>query len=87
MRLEIGTKSNETKPKEVILTMSINPAIPVGICLISCALPDMDRVRKSTGQLGHILDALDGPTVLAQDLKVSVVAGGDGQLRAHGDHL
>ena len=38
MRLEIGTKSNETKPKEVVLTMSINPAIPVGICLISCAL-------------------------------------------------
>ena len=38
VRLEIGTKSNETKPKEVFLTMSINPAIPVGICLFSCAL-------------------------------------------------
>ena len=49
--------------------------------------PDEDRVRKSTGQLGHILDALDGPTVLAQDLKVPVVAGGNGQLRANWDHL
>ena len=38
VRLEIRTKWNETKPEEVFLTMSINPAIPVGICLISCAL-------------------------------------------------
>ena len=46
VRLEIGTKSNETKPKEVILTMSINPAIPVGICFISYAL--MYGVRALT---------------------------------------
>ena len=38
MRLEIGTKTNGTKPEEVFLTMSINPAIPVGISFISCAL-------------------------------------------------
>jgi len=52
VRLDIGAKSNETKPKEVILTMSINPAIPVGICFISCALVPMTKAEN--GHVTHI---------------------------------
>ena len=54
VRLEIGTKSNETKPKEVFLTMSINPAIPVGICLISCALVGMEVLNNHQSDEWHV---------------------------------
>ena len=51
------------------------------------ALPHEDRVGEAPAQLGHALDAAHAAPVLAQDLEVAVVVGGDGDLLADGGHL
>ena len=70
VRLEIGTKSNETKPKDVILTMSINLAIPVRICLISCALLFIQSTLAIVDFLvNKKLSTHEGESTILKDIK------------------